>query len=99
MRGAAVGSRPPCEGRGPLADQDDELNTLVAAVVFDRKPVVGAPGDWAGAAVPDPVGAVRNLPVYGHNDLMAYGAYLGEGCGTPLSGAGNGPAIAVQVAK
>ena len=24
-----VGSRPPCEGRGPLADQDDELNTLV----------------------------------------------------------------------
>jgi hypothetical protein len=22
-------------GRGPLADQDDELNTLVAAVVFD----------------------------------------------------------------
>jgi len=42
----------------------------------DRQPVVGAPGSWAGAAVPDPVGAVRNLLVYGHNDLMAYGACL-----------------------
>ena len=60
---------------GSLAPAVRDGRRAARMFAVDPKPVGGAPGDRAGAAVPDPVGAVRNL-LSGHNDLMAYGAYL-----------------------